>query len=556
MAFPTSFHFRRVIAYIWIILFFMFHPASAKTLDLSIPILNPAEVAVVANFSYPHSEELARHYSGVRGIPETQLLVTGMPKDEVISRREYEQYISGPVKDFLVDENMDHVRCIVLMYGTPLRVKEPPETLEQKELQRMCVVEMLELRRSINRIRQELYGLIEGNDAEPPGDLPEFNMDKKLENKSREMKNLLGEDMRAVYRWLLEDPESESLKRKWMLLWISMYGFTRPSARDFPDPPEHPAYVNNRLTTGSMQLFRRRGELIDKMNTADGFDEAVRELIPVSGLVRVMNFCVLVRQMAISDWESSASVDSELSALFWPPYYLKRRYPNPLHMERLKSGRGEHHRTLMVARLDGPDNESVRRMIGDCIETGKAGLSGRVYLDARGREGNDSYGKYDRDIVKLAGLIDRHTTLSVTLDEQDELFKPGDCPETAIYCGWYSLGKYRDAFDFQPGSVGFHIASNEAVSLKKKGSQLWCPRILKDGCAATLGPVAEPYLDAFPLPSQFFGLLMTGKLPLVECYYRSLPDISWMMTLIGDPLYNPFRMNPMIHVETVIRECF
>jgi uncharacterized protein (TIGR03790 family) len=69
--------------------------------------------------------------------------------------------------------------------------------------------------------------------------------------------------------------------------------------------------------------------------------------------------------------------------------------------------------------------------------------------------------------------------------------------------------------------------------------------MLEEGVAATLGPVDEPYLQSFPLPDKFFPLLMTGKLALVEVYYRTLPFLSWRQILIGDPLYRPFRKNPV-----------
>jgi hypothetical protein len=61
-----------------------------------------------------------------------------------------------------------------------------------------------------------------------------------------------------------------------------------------------------------------------------------------------------------------------------------------------------------------------------------------------------------------------------------------------------------------------------------------------DGVAATIGPVAEPYTVAFPKPAEFFGFLVTGKYTLVEAYSRSIFLTSWMMVLVGDPLYNPF----------------
>lgn len=58
---------------------------------------------------------------------------------------------------------------------------------------------------------------------------------------------------------------------------------------------------------------------------------------------------------------------------------------------------------------------------------------------------------------------------------------------------------------------------------------------------ATIGPVYEPYLGSFPRPDEFFGMLLAGELTLVECFARSNPFNSWMMTLIGDPLYRPFQ---------------
>jgi uncharacterized protein (TIGR03790 family) len=64
--------------------------------------------------------------------------------------------------------------------------------------------------------------------------------------------------------------------------------------------------------------------------------------------------------------------------------------------------------------------------------------------------------------------------------------------------------------------------------------------MIEEGVAATIGPVEEPYVQAFPLPTLFFPYLVEGKLTLAECYLLSLPHLSWKMVLIGDPLYRPF----------------
>ena len=129
----------------------------------------------------------------------------------------------------------------------------------------------------------------------------------------------------------------------------------------------------------------------------------------------------------------------------------------------------------------------------------------------------------------------------MVINDKQELFQPGECPDAALYCGWYSLARYVDAFDWMPGAVGYHIASGECTTLKRPKSRVWCKMMLEKGVAATIGPVAEPYVQAFPVPDIFFDLIAKGELSLVDCYYRSLPYLSWKMVLIGDPLYKPFK---------------
>ena len=116
------------------------------------------------------------------------------------------------------------------------------------------------------------------------------------------------------------------------------------------------------------------------------------------------------------------------------------------------------------------------------------------------------YGEYDQSLRDLAERLRKHTKLDVVLDDKSPLFAAGKCPDAALYCGWYSLANYVDAFAWRPGAVGYHIASSEAVDLRQPGSLLWCPAMLERGVVATLGPTFEPYLSAFPLPDDFFPL--------------------------------------------------
>jgi len=242
------------------------------------------------------------------------------------------------------------------------------------------------------------------------------------------------------------------------------------------------------------------------------------------------------------DWitgkETDASVDSELSMVMFGPYELYRWQPNMLR----NSVSGSGFITLMVCRLDGPDYTVAKGLIDKAIATEQTGLKGIAYIDSRGLQNKPGYlpGYYDQSLRDLAVLTRLRTQLPVQEEQTQALFAPGACPQAALYCGWYSLKKYVDAFDFVDGAVGYHISSFEAVNLRDPNSTQWCPAMLKDGITATLGAVAEPYLHSFPEPRDFFLELYNGSC-LVEAYYRTNPFNSWQLLLIGDPLYTPFK---------------
>jgi uncharacterized protein (TIGR03790 family) len=239
--------------------------------------------------------------------------------------------------------------------------------------------------------------------------------------------------------------------------------------------------------------------------------------------------------------DTDASVDSELSMVRFEPYELYRWRPNQFYIN------NEYHPdlflTVMVCRLDGPTPKIARGLVDKAIKTEKTGLHGVAYIDSRGIPDDKqlySMGSFDQTLRDLAVLLRFRTTFKIKEERTEKLFGPGECPQTAIYCGWHSLKKYVDSFDFVDGAIGFHVASFEAVDLRDANSTEWCPSMLVHGVTATLGPVNEPYLHAFPNPKEFFLELIDGKC-LVEAFWHTQPCCSWQMVLIGDPLYTPFR---------------
>ena len=248
---------------------------------------------------------------------------------------------------------------------------------------------------------------------------------------------------------------------------------------------------------------------------------------------------------SLSRADEMASVDSELALARHTGYPLSGWIPNPYFL----GYQGKKIETmpktaLLVARLDGPSPQIVRRLVDDSLFAENEGLKGKAYFDARwpdpGKGDLSGYAFYDASLHKAAARVKASGLMQVVLDDKEQLFQPGDGDNAALYCGWYSLANYVDAFRWVTGSVGFHIASQECETLRNPGSKVWCKMMLEKGVAATVGPVGEPYVQAFPVPEVFFALLVEGKATLAECYALSSPFVSWRMVLIGDPLYKPF----------------
>lgn len=257
--------------------------------------------------------------------------------------------------------------------------------------------------------------------------------------------------------------------------------------------------------------------------------------------------------------QSEAAVDSELMLIRLETYPLDRWRLNLLNWQVPPEIRDKEPLPIMTCRLDGPSPELIRKLIDDSIAVEREGLKGNVYVDARGipftpdsrGDSGYGYGGYDESMREMADLFKKSENLKVTLDDRNELFKEGSCPDCALYCGWYSHANFVDCCQFNRGAVAWHLASSEAITLRKKETKLWCKNLLERGVVATLGPVAEPYTIGFPKPAEFFGFLATGKYTLVECYARTIHWTSWMTTLVGDPLYNPFAKNPQVREESV-----
>ena len=235
-----------------------------------------------------------------------------------------------------------------------------------------------------------------------------------------------------------------------------------------------------------------------------------------------------------------AAVDSELSVLgafdneyfgiLQNPYF--RRF-SPILDSSVTSG------LLLVSRLDAPTADTVRRMIDDTLLAERSGLFGWAYIDRRSIP-ESGYREGDEWLRNAAAECWNHG-IPVILDNNPAIFPAGFAvTDAALYYGWYdwAAGGAMAAPQFAPGAVAVHIHSFSARTLRDPNAN-WAAPLVTRGAAATLGNVFEPYLDLTPHLDVFNERLLQG-FTLAESAYMSVKVLSWMTTVIGDPLYRPF----------------
>lgn len=249
---------------------------------------------------------------------------------------------------------------------------------------------------------------------------------------------------------------------------------------------------------------------------------------------------------------NGAAVDSELSCLLLEDYERAGPFPNPSF-----NGYGftqfDNNRVfIMATRLDGPGPEVVRNMIDGALEAETYGLRGGAYVDKFGiyNVGNIWMEEaYQR--LKRAGMeIYAHQNPESTWKEE----YPMDTP--AVYFGWYAKevdGPFlRPDTRFARGAVAYHLHSFSAMELRSE-NKFWAGPLLARGAAATMGCVDEPYINHTPNLDIFANRLCMG-FTFGESAYMSLSSLSWQVTVIGDPLYVPFKPNLDQQISQVSRD--
>jgi uncharacterized protein (TIGR03790 family) len=579
----------------------------------SLAALQPSEIVIIAARGNRESEQLAKYYARVRGVPEKNLCLVDLPPNELIPRDMWQGRVRPEIKKWLVENDPEQkTRCLLTVWGVPLKIGPAQVDDRARKYQRFLEDERAHRLKLLGAVRQsldqispqgqistELKQNLGGSAAEAPGKsvgAPQENagsgsaatnvsepdrgsdgaaaeaaadggLPGQLETELQKMRTQLEKALQSAQVRIAKLGVGDARNRAQMQLQqmaavaggagVILQGLNQQIVAK-PDAITPTARTEFDVLRGRAAAFNEIRMLLDQSSPSIERDALVLALLErIGGLLGSIEW--LDEQLrVVTQNESGASFDNELALVMWADdYQLLRWQPNYLRPSYENSQLPKAFRTFMVARLDAPTLVLAKGLVDTAIKIEKEGLRGKVYIDARGMAKPEdthlapgSYADYDKALLVTAKGIDDQTDLEVVLDTSPELFQPGACTDAALYCGWYSLAKYIDAFDWKPGAVAYHLASGEAHTLREPASQAWCKKLLEDGVCATIGPVYEPYLAAFPRPNEFFGLLLQGDLTLVECYARSSPFNSWMITLIGDPLYRPFKYKAPIPLPT------
>lgn len=364
---------------------------------------------------------------------------------------------------------------------------------------------------------------------------------------------------RFDYETKLLAPLREQLKdlQQKDFILLTTYGVPIRVANAIPKPEDQA-----KLELVQKELKKVQGDLAENNETMRKLEQAgdpskAKLYLTTIDTLNKSKARLEVQEMILGQKESNAAVDSELAMMWFPSYPLSRWQLNLRFFTIPEATRNKAPKIVMTCRIDGPTPTVAKRLIDDALKAEAAGgPEGYAYVDARGMKWNKtgdaaagSYGGYDESLRELAGVF-KKAGFRTTLENTENLFLFGACPRTALYCGWYSLQNYIPSFELMTGSVAFHIASLEAVSLREANNKRWVPNLLQDGACVTIGPVWEPYLIGFPKPATFFSFLLAGH-TVVESYWLSTHFTSWQMMIIGDPLYRPFGSKPKLETKDV-----
>ena len=487
--------------------------------------LEPNDIAVICNSHNAQSLSTAQYYMHARNIPHDHLIGIDCTDGERISEADYRLSVVPQILKTFKDRNLDgkNIKCLVTTWGVPLIIEAVnPDAATQQEI----AADKKQFAAVISDLQDQVLAY-DALAADPPALSPQTNPATLPATAPAAAPAASHADEQAALRnvvqqlnvaatgaarrlSILPEPARALAVDQLMKLQMKVAGINGclNIFRVSDDSPTASlGYERRNLWQAELNSINARLEELAKQNpTRSSRQETFDLQARARGLVGEGSQ-IESTLSELTPEETEAAFDNELALLFADQSYPRFRWivnADCLDLYQALKKAPHFPRPIMVSRVDGTSVDEVIRMIDTTIKVEKAGLEGKIYLDARGLHGTDAYAAFDADIRRAAEWLKSNADIDVVIDDNPALLEAKNCPNAALYCGWYSLDHYVDSCQWLPGAVGYHVASLEMMSLKNPKEPGWVPNLLKHGLCGTLGAVSEPYLTSFPKPSQFF----------------------------------------------------
>ncbi|HVX83789.1 MAG TPA: TIGR03790 family protein [Phycisphaerae bacterium] len=516
--------------------------------------LTPDDIVIIYNARSQGSMQVAEHYLRARNIKPSHLIPIECTPQESVSEKIYREALVPEIQRVLRQRGLDRtVKCLVTTYDVPLTigaVAVSPANQRQADA----------LHKRLDAVAQQLEQAQDQYDAlgREGSPLPHVAATSPAKPALAEVLQHLNDALQAAVGRieLLPEPDRQQELQRLATVHQRVAGIAGLLGlfhvrSDVPDGGAGQRQLDQLKT--ELQDFQRQYDELKK-SPAPGAPAAMVDIqSKAHGLIGEAQE-LETQMVALAPQESEACFDSELALVLTDQQYSRNRWiPNPNNLEvwPVVHTLPDTPRALMVTRIDGVTPAAAMDLVNTSLKIEKKGLDGNMYLDARGLTGGDAYAAFDQNLRDTYDFLKAHSTIDVTLDDHPELLEAINCPDAALYCGWYSLHNYQPSCQWIPGSIGYHVASLEMPTLHNPKDPGWANQMLQHGVVGTLGATAEPYLASFPKPSLFFPLLLSGQFTQGEVWEVTNPWLSWRIGYVGDPLYNPFKNKPRVTADTI-----
>ncbi|TAH38603.1 MAG: TIGR03790 family protein [Planctomycetota bacterium] len=234
-------------------------------------------------------------------------------------------------------------------------------------------------------------------------------------------------------------------------------------------------------------------------------------------------------------------------------------------------------RNYLVARLDGADAARSKELVdfalyADAYLVPQPGYyTGTAYCDtqyglytdqdlANYPFGHNSYANADKDMaygrrwLEQAGFVTRWEPYDAEIGMPGAVFSDGSsaatAPQALWYHGWYNLLTYHDAWEWLPGSAACDLDSLSIYNLRSAAPGSFLGEAFRRGLTASVGVLAEPFLDGHCYPESFTYYLVAKGYTFAEAARVSDPRTLWRNLYVGDFLYQPTRAGKAALLDT------